>query len=121
MEYEQIKPMLDELKVQGVEFSLDMTHKGLGRLWIRNVKQTSDNYHAVIGILTRFYGRLDKEFNGGSQSWNAEKDGQCLYMYSVAQCKVVGYRTVERKKTVEVETEDIETSEEPIYDCTSAE
>lgn len=121
MEYEIIKPLLDELKSLGAEFSLDLTHRGVGRLWISNVKQTSTNYHDVVSALTRFYGRLDKQVSYGTQSWTATKEGQTLNMYSVAQCKVVGYRTVERKKMVEVETEEIETEEEPIYDCSEVE
>lgn len=121
MEYEQIKPLLDELKSLGAEFSLDLTHKGVGRLWISNVTQNTPNYHDVVSLLTRFYGRLDKEISYGVQSWKAEKDGNTLNMYRVASCKIVGYRTVERKKMVQVETEEIETDEEPIYDCSEVE
>ena len=121
MKYEEIRPLLDEITQLGVHFDLSLTHEGVGRLWISNVKQTSDNYHEVVSALTRFYGRLDKEISYGNQSWKAEKDGQTLNMYSVAQCKVVGYRTVERKKMVEVETEEVEIDEEPIYDCSSVE
>ncbi len=118
MKYEEILPLLDSLVAVGAEWLLDVSHKGVGRLWISNVKQSSDNYHQVVSLLTSFYGRLDKEISYGSQSWKAAKDGQTLTMYSVAQCKIVGYRQVEKKKMIEVETEETEIDEEPIYDCT---
>ena len=121
MKYEEISPLLEKLNELNAQWSLDVTHKGVGRLWISNVSQTSENYHAVVSALTSFYGRLDKEVSCGTQSWSAEKEGQTLMMYRVASCKVVGYRTVERKKMVEVETEEIETEEEPIYDCSETE
>jgi len=121
MEFEEIKPLLDELKTLGASFELTVRSSGIGRLWVSDVKQGQDNYHPIISALTRFYGRLDKDISCGIQSWSAEKDGQSLSVYNVARCKVVGYKTVERKKTIEVETEEIETEEEPIYDCSEVE
>src|ERR1700690_2097552 len=121
MNFEEISPLLNDLTALDVQWSLDLTHKGVGRLWIQNVAQTSENYHQVVSLLTHFYGRLTKEVSYGTQSWKAEKDGQTLNMYRVASCKVVGYRQVERKKVVEVETEEVEIDEEPIYDCSEVE
>jgi hypothetical protein len=121
MKYDDIKPLLDEITGLGGHFELTLTHDGVGRLWVSDLRQANDNYHPILSALTRFYGRLEKQISSGTQSWIAFKDDQKLFVYNVAQCKVVGYRTVERKKTVEVETEEIETEEEPIYDCSEAE
>jgi hypothetical protein len=121
MKYEEIKPLLDEITNLGAHFEITLKHDGIGRLWVSELQQTDDNYHSILSALTRFYGRLDKEISYGMQSWSAHKDGQSLIVYNVAQCKVVGYRTVECKKRVEVETEEIETGAEPIYDCTEME
>ena len=121
MKIAEIMPLLDKLTELDVNWGLDLRKKGVGRLWVDGLSQADERYHPVLSILTSFFERLNKEISGGIQSWSAEKDGATLMMYRVAQCKVVGYRTVERKKVVEVETEEIETDEEPIYDCTGVE
>jgi hypothetical protein len=121
MRYEEIKPLLDEITALGAHFDITVTHSGVGRLWVHDLRQLDDNYHSIMSALTRFYGRLDKTIGSGTQSWSAENNGQSLMVYNVASCKVVGYKTVERKKTIEVETEEVETEEVPIYDCTEVE
>lgn len=121
MRYEEIKPLLDEIVGLGADFQVTLTQAGVGYLWVSNVRQSSENYHPILASLTRFYGRLNKEIFGGVQSWAGNKDGQVVRVYNVAKCKITGYRTVEKKKTVEVETDEVETTEEPIYDCSSVE
>lgn len=80
-----------------------------------------EKYHGVVSLLTSTFDRLDKSISYGVQSWKAQKDNTDLTMYSVASCKIVGYRNVEKPKVIEVETEDMETVAEPIYDCSATE
>ena len=117
MTYEEVKPLLDKLTEFGVEFELTIKSKGCDRLWVSQLRQTNEYYHHILSTLTSFAGRLDKSISYGTQSWSGEKDGLDITVYNVASCKIVGYNTVERKKVVEVETEEIETTEVPIYDC----
>lgn len=122
MKIHEIVPLLENLDTLNIDYSLDV-HKGLqaGRLWISGLSTKHEHYHTVISLLTRFYGKLEKKIDSGTQSWTARKDNQDLLMYRVAQCKVTSYRTEERKVTKEVETDEIETYEVPIYDCSEAE
>jgi hypothetical protein len=85
------------------------------------VRQTDGNYHVVLSLVTSLFGRLVKEISAGTQSWSGSKDGTTLTMHRIAQCKVTRYRTVEKKKTIEVETDEIETEEVPVYDCAETE
>lgn len=118
----ELTPLLDRLDAMGVDYSASI-HKGkkVSSLFVSGVRTTHENYHPILSALTSAFNHLDKSISSGTQSWRAEKDGTSLTMYHVAVCKVTGYRTVEKKKTVEVETEEIETEEVPIYDCSETE
>lgn len=118
MDIQTVIPLCDQLKALGVDWELTIRKGDARRLWVTSVKQESELYRPVLTALTSFFSKLEKEISYGQQSWSAEKDGLSLTMYGVAKCKVVGYKTVEKKKVIEVETEEIETDEEPIYDCT---
>lgn len=122
MKYQELLPLFEKLDEMGINYSADV--KGgqrVGRIWIDRVPTTHEQYHPVVSLLTSTFDRLTKEVSYGSQSWKATKDETDLVMYRVASCKVVGYRTTERPKTIEVETEEMETVEEPIYDCSATE
>lgn len=118
----EVTTLLDQLDEQDINYSVSIAKgKKVGRVWIDSLRSTDERYHTVLAIVTRAFGRLDKAISNGGQSWSGQKDGTSLLMYRVASCKVTGYRTVERKKTVEVETDEVETEEVPIYDCTDTE
>lgn len=122
MKYQELLSLFEKLDEMGIDYCADV-HPGqkVGRLWISGVPMTHEKYHPVVSLLTSTFERLDKEVSYGEQSWRADKDNTSLVMDNVAKCKVVGYRTVERPKTIEVETEEMETTEEPIYDCSATE
>jgi len=118
----EIIPLLDKLDEFEVDYSVGI-RKGrkIGSIWISELRATHPNYRPVLSALTSAFGRLDKEVSCGVQSWKAEKDGTTLTMYRVASCKIVGYKTIEVPKKIEVETEEMETEEVPIYDCAEVE
>lgn len=122
MTINELALLLNRLDELNVDYTANLT-KGMkvSSMWISSLRTTHENYHPALSAITSAFGHLDKEISSGIQSWRAEKDGTTLTMYRIAQCKVTGYRTVETKKKIEVETEEIETEEVPIYDCTEVE
>lgn len=118
----ELTPLFDRLDELNVDYSASISRgRKISSIWVSGVRATHEHYHPILNALTSAFDRLDKTISSGVQSWEASKDGTTLKMYHVASCKVTGYRTVERKKTVEVETDEIEIDEVPVYDCSETE
>jgi hypothetical protein len=122
MTINEVLPTLVKLDEMGVGYTAYvLAGAKVSSIWISQVRQTDGNYHVVLSLVTSLFGRLVKEISAGTQSWSGSKDGTTLTMHRIAQCKVTRYRTVEKKKTIEVETDEIETEEVPVYDCAETE
>lgn len=122
MTFAEAKLLLDRLDELDANYTVSLTNgQKISSIFVSGVQYDSENYHPILSALTTAFGKINKEISSGLQSWKAEKDNTHLTMYRVAQCKITGYRSEERKVTKEVETEETETVEIPIYDCSGAE